>query len=53
MITRQSLLQEKQFMLKAACLICAGSNLIGENHGKSTRPAILLGKEHKGLVIKA
>lgn len=53
MITRQSLLLEKQFMLKAACLICTGSNLIGENHGKSTRPAILLGKEHKRLVIKA
>lgn len=53
MITRQSLLLEKQFMLQAACLIWAVSNLIGGNHGKSTRPAILLGKKHKQLVIKA
>ena len=49
MITRQSLLLEKQFMLQAACLIWAVSNLIG----KSTHPAILLGKKHKQLVIKA
>ena len=53
MITRQSLLLEKQFMLQAACLIWAVSNLIGENYGKSTHSAILLGKKHKQLVIKA
>ena len=53
MITSQNLLLEKQFMLQAACLIWAVSNRIGGNHGKSTHSAILLGKKHKQLVIKA